>query len=34
MPNTQVYAVKQYISVFLTSKYNMDSDLCLCYITI
>jgi len=30
LPNTLVYAVKQCISVFLISKYNVDSDFCLC----
>jgi len=34
MSNTLVYAVKQCISVFLISKYNIDSDFCLCHITI
>jgi len=34
MPNTLAYAVKQYISVFLISKYNIDSDFCLCHIMI
>jgi len=31
MPNTLVYAVKQYISVFLISKYNIDSDFFMSY---
>jgi len=31
MPNTLAYAVKQCISVFLISKYNIDSDFCLSY---
>jgi len=31
MPNTLVYAVKQCISVFLISKYNIDSDFLMSY---
>jgi len=31
MPNTLVYAIKQCISVFLISKYNIDSDLFMSY---
>jgi len=31
MHNTLVYAVKQFIPVFLISKYNIDSDFCLSY---
>jgi len=31
MPNTLAYGVKQCISVFLISKYNIDSDFCLSY---
>ena len=34
MNNTLAYAVKLCISVFLIIKYNIDSDYCLCHITI
>ena len=33
MINTLAYAVKLCILVFLIIKYNIDSDYCLCHIT-